>query len=38
MPITRDFFQWVAETLRWVLGPSAEPPPAPVRAARVPVG
>ncbi|MBB4662076.1 hypothetical protein BDZ31_001649 [Conexibacter arvalis] len=33
MPITRDFFLWVATTLRWVLGPGAPPPPAPVSVA-----
>jgi len=38
MPISRDFFRWVATTLRWVLGPGASPPPAPVRRMRLPVG
>jgi hypothetical protein len=28
MPISRDYFQWAAAMLRWVLGAGADPPPA----------
>lgn len=38
MPISRDFFQWVAAMLRWVLAPADERPSAPLPGGRMRLG